>query len=132
MTKGLTRDTILECTDLRIEEVQVPEWGGSVFVRELTGNERDQYEASLLTLRGTSASLHLQNARAKLVVMSAVDEEGKRLFSMADVAALGKKSAAALDRLATVASKLSGLSEADMSQLTANFIVDQNGGSISN
>jgi hypothetical protein len=132
MTKGLTRDTILECTDLRIEEVQVPEWGGSVFVRELTGNERDQYEASLLTLRGTSASLHLQNARAKLVVMSAVDEEGKRLFTMTDVAALGKKSAAALDRLATVASKLSGLSEADMSQLTANFIVDQNGGSISN
>ena len=41
----LTRDEILESEDLATETVSVPEWGGSVIVRALTGTERDAYEA---------------------------------------------------------------------------------------
>ena len=38
----LTREQILGLSDLPREEVRIPEWGGVVFVRALTGSERDQ------------------------------------------------------------------------------------------
>ena len=44
----LTRDQILQANDLVTETVEVPEWGGSVFVKSLTGVERDQFEAAIV------------------------------------------------------------------------------------
>ena len=43
----LTKDQILKSDDLPSEEVSVPEWGGSVMVRSMTGYERDQFEQSV-------------------------------------------------------------------------------------
>jgi hypothetical protein len=42
----LTRDAILQAPDLQGEDVAVPEWGGTVRVRGLSGAQRDAYEAS--------------------------------------------------------------------------------------
>ena len=42
----LNREAILAAEDLPRELVEVPEWGGAVYVRALTGAERDQFEAS--------------------------------------------------------------------------------------
>ena len=42
----LTRDMIIQVQDFIKEEVQVPEWGGSVFIRSMTvkdSDEMDQY-----------------------------------------------------------------------------------------
>ena len=36
----LTRKQILECADIPTEIVKVPEWGGEVLVKGLTGAER--------------------------------------------------------------------------------------------
>jgi hypothetical protein len=36
----LDRKSILDRNDSKIEEVPVPEWGGSVYVRVLSGAER--------------------------------------------------------------------------------------------
>jgi len=47
----LTRDAILEAQDLQHEEVYIPEWGGSVRVRTLTGAERDAFEQSIVDQR---------------------------------------------------------------------------------
>ena len=116
----LTRDQILQAKDIQTEEVAVPEWGGAVLVRGLTGEERDGYEASIMSLRGTDAQLNLRNARAKLVVKSVVDADGARLFSDQDVAALSNKSAAALQRVFEVAQRLSGLTANDVEELTKN------------
>ena len=116
----LTRDQILQAKDIQTEEVPVPEWGGAVLVRGLTGEERDGYEASIMSLRGTDAQLNLRNARAKLVVKSVVDADGARLFSDQDVAALSNKSAAALQRVFEVAQRLSGLTANDVEELTKN------------
>lgn len=118
--KLLSRDDILKADDIKTELVEVPEWGGAVMVRGLTGAERDALEEEVTSQRGSSVRVNLRNLRAKLVVRSVVDEQGKHLFTPADVDALGKKSAAALQRVFNVASRLSGLSREDLEELTKN------------
>lgn len=125
----LTREQILAAQDIATETIDVPEWGGAVRVRGLTGAERDQYESTILKMRGTNAQLNLVNARAKLVALSVVDEEGARLFSDDDVVALSKKSAAALERVFDAAQRLSGLRPADIEEMTKNSVGSPNGGS---
>lgn len=117
----LSRDAILAADDREYEVVPCPEWGGEVRLRSLTGAERDAYEQSLVQTRGKSREMNLRNARAKLVALCAVDENGNRLFSDQDVAALGRKNAKPLDRLFDVARRLSGLSEGDVDRLTEDF-----------
>lgn len=117
----LSRDAILEADDLKTEDVNVVEWGGTVRVRTLTGSERDELEAAVTRVRGTNTEVNLDNFRAKIVAMSVVDEDGKRLFKMDDVKALGQKSGTALNRVFAVAQRLSGLNPADVEELTANL-----------
>lgn len=114
----LTRENILAADDLGRELVNVPEWGGDVYVRGLTGKERDQFEASMIDQRGKSQTVNLQNIRAKLAGLSICDENGKRIFTDADLAALAGKSALALNRVFEVARRLSGLGDDDVKELT--------------
>ena len=118
---GLTRSQILEASDIQTEEVHVPEWGGTVLVRGLTGAERDEFEAGIAEPRGNKVRYHMQDIRARLCVMSIVDAEGKRMFTVADVEALTVKSASALDRVFTVARRLSGLTPEDVAELAKNL-----------
>jgi hypothetical protein len=124
----LNRDQILQAQDIARESVAVPEWGGEVLVRGLTGQERDAYEATIMRLNGTNAQMNLMNARAKLVARSVIDESGERLFGDDDVALLAKKSAAALERVFNVAQRLSGLSKSDMEELSKNSMNGQREG----
>ena len=116
----LTRDAILAAPDLPTEEVLVPEWGGTVLVRGLTGTERDAFEEEMITGKGKNRDVNLSNFRARLIVKSVVDKSGKRLFTQADMVALGGKSAAAIQRVFQVAMRLSGMSEEDVEELTKN------------
>lgn len=104
----LTRDAILAADDLPREEVDVPEWGGSVLVSAMTGAARDAWEQSLV---GTGSKPDLANVRARLVAACIVDDSGALIFTAADLEALGRKSARALDRLSKVAQRLNGLTD---------------------
>jgi len=120
MSKYLTREAILGVSDLPTEDVPVPEWGGVVRVRTLTGAERDAFEGSIVEKRGKKMVVKSDNMRARLVALAVVDEDGNRLFTDADVIALGKKSGAALARVFQVAQHLSGLTEDDVEELEKN------------
>jgi hypothetical protein len=140
-TVYLTADQILEADDLVTEDVETPEWGGTVRVKALTGTERDSYEAACVlerpvlnakgkVVRGqTEYKRNLSNVRAKLVVRSIVDEAGQRIFKDSDAAALGGKSSAALDRVFDVAARLSRLSEDDVEDLAGKSEAAQSGDS---
>ena len=127
----LTRDAILAAAALKTEEVDVPEWGGVVLVRELRGRERDEWEASLAVQRGKQMVPDVANMRAKLVARSIVGGDGEPVFTQQDVAALGELSAAALDRVFEVASRLSGLDEKDLEAASGNSGTGQDAGSSS-
>lgn len=117
----LGREQILKAGDVMTEEVDVPEWGGSVLVRGLTGRQRDEFETSLIERRGKRSVPNTDNMRAKLVAWCVVDEDGQRLFTNADAAALGDRSAAALDRVYKVAARLSGITDEDLEELAEDF-----------
>lgn len=117
MSDYLSADDILNADDLGTEDVDVPEWGGKVRVRGLTGTERDQFEARFV--EGKAKGFEAFSAR--LVAACAVDESGKRLFQGEAVTRrLGAKSAVAMARVSDVARRLSGFSEEDRDELAGN------------
>lgn len=119
--KFATKALILAAQDLPVEEMEVPEWGCWVRVKSLTAAERDNFEADIVQRNGRDTRMNLRNMRAKLVAATVVDEENKSLFTLADVEALGQKSAKALDRIFAKAQELAGLREADVKELAENF-----------
>ena len=121
----LTREQILGASDLGMEDVPVPEWGGVVRIRGLTGAERDAFEEGVIRFRGRETpDVRLINIRARMVSLAAVDGDGRRLFSEHDVAELGKKSAAALSRLFDVATRLAGMTAGEVETLEKNSVSD--------
>lgn len=129
MSKVLGKSDILAASDLERELVEVPEWGGSVYVSSMSGLERDAFEASSIELREdakgkTTAHPVLANMRAKLCARTIVDEAGERLFDDAEIEELGRKSAKALDRVYEVAQRLCGMREADIEELAGNLSAD--------
>jgi hypothetical protein len=106
----LSRDQILEASDLRSQLAEVPEWGGAVLVRTMTGADRDAFENSMVSVKpdGTREQ-NLTNFRTKLVALTVVDDAGNLLFSADDLARLAAKSALAIDRVFVVAQSINGL-----------------------
>lgn len=118
----LNKDSILAADDLKTEDVDVPEWGGSVRLRMLTGGERDKFEAdSMKTNKKGNPEMNLVNMRARLVALCAVDEGGKRMFGDSEVTKLGAKAATAINRLFDAARKLNGMTEEDVEELAEGF-----------
>lgn len=123
----LTRDEILAAQDIRMETVEVPEWGGAVIVRSLTAAERDAFDLAATVEQNGRRVVNFAQLRARLVAMAVVDEQGKRLFSDADVEALAAKSGAAVGRVYDVAQRLAGLGAEDIEEITRNFTAVQPG-----
>ena len=117
----LTADEILKADDLATEDVDVPEWGGKVRICTLRARDRDAYEASIIKVDvHNNVRQDYNNMRAKLLARTIVDEAGKRLFTDQQIEALGDKSAAAMDRCFSVASRLNAVSNSDLEELAKN------------
>ena len=118
---ALTRDDILKKDDIVTEKLEVPEWNGFVFVRTLSGAERDEFE-QLASSRKKGDYTDLSGLKAKIVALSTVDESGKRLFAgHDDHVKLNQKSAAGIDRIFKVAQRLSHLTDEDVEDLVSDF-----------
>jgi hypothetical protein len=117
----LTKQEILSASAIAEQVVLVPEWGGEVLVRGLTGKQRDAFEKSLIVGKGKSREVNIENARAKLLAFCIIDPETKKpLFSHGEIEALGNKSGKALNRVYDVATELSGIGEEEIEELTKN------------
>lgn len=119
----LSRDDILKAEDRKFEVLPVPEWGGDVRLRTLTGRERDEFESSTVqTNKKGQQSANLVNIRARLVSLCIVDENDERIFpSKTDIHLLGDKSAAALERVFSKCNEMNGLTNEDVEELAENF-----------
>ena len=118
------RDQILEADDLPREMVDVPWDLGNVrlFIRGLTASEKDRWVARTMP-NGEFAWTN--NLTAELVCSTLVDEDGQRIFTDEDAAALGTKGAAVLSKLFAVAMRLSGLSEDTAEELEQGLGIGQ-------
>jgi hypothetical protein len=122
MTQYLSAEQILGASDLDYEDVEVPEWGGTVRVREMPGTERDKFESQFVGKDGASVRMEgLEGFRSRLAAATIVDKDGKQVFrSVVEAKRLGEKSAAALQRVCDVAMRLSKMDEADIKELAGN------------
>lgn len=130
-SRFLSKEQIRAAKDYREEIVPVPEWGGDVVVKGLTGDERDAFERSI-TERRRDGGLQpsIKQVRAKFVTLVCLDapsdEGGKRLFGKTDIEWIGSKSAVALQRIFEVGTKLSGMSKEDIEELELDLGDDPN------
>ena len=113
-----TAAQILAVDDLAVEEHEVPEWGYWVRIAELNGRDRSKYVQSLVKVEHTNGQRgggnmkvtpDMRDAEVRLVSLSLVDADRKRLFDDTQIKALGDKSSKALSRVAGIAQRMSAL-----------------------
>lgn len=111
----LDRAKILAAHDFKIKAITVPEWGGDLNLRTFDGATR----ARLLQPEkdGTMPADWME----RVIVAAACDPGGHALFSEKDIEALGKKSAAVLERVFTEAVALNGLTADAVENDTGEF-----------
>ena len=115
----LTRDDILAVEDKEVKPVWIPEWGGRhVYVRVISGRERDLFEADIRGKPGATSNLY--NFRARFAVLVCSDADGKPLFTDRDVTALGNKSARGLERIFDAGRHFNKFTEKDIDDLEKN------------
>lgn len=125
----LTRDQILAAKGPDTETVHVPEWGGDVGVRGFTGTERDRFELGSLAHKDDLEKL--AGLRAKVVSWVTLGEDGKQLFTPKDLSWLGDQPAKALDRIYSVALRMSGVDKQAVEDAEEVFTDGRSGGSTS-
>lgn len=119
----VSREAALSPRSVRVVRVDVPEWGDGahVFVRVLTGTERDAWEVySVEQQRLYRSEVGYPGFRAALLVRCLCDEKGERIFLDTDVEELGKQPASVVSRLFDAAHKLNGISKSDVEELQKN------------
>jgi len=80
--KFLSANDILKAEDIVTEDVEVPEWGGSVCIKTLSGTERDAFEEGY-------SEQKMKNFRARFLVLTLCDEAGERLYEDSEADELG-------------------------------------------
>lgn len=121
----LSKASILAAGDFKLSRVHVPEWGGDVYIKTITGLDRDRFEEGY-------SEQKMKNFRSRFLVLTLCDERGERLFSDAEVDDLGKKSSLVINRLFDKAWSLNAFTDEAVDELGNGSTVDQSGASTSN
>lgn len=105
---GLSKSSILAAinaaADIKVEKLAVPEWKTDVYLKVLSGTERDAFEAAY-------SDQKMNNFRVRFLVLTLCDWAGERLFDDEQVTILGKRSALVINRLFEASWKLNMLSQ---------------------
>lgn len=121
---ALDKSLILAADDVKLEKVHVPEWKGDVYLKVLSGTERDQFEDAY-------SEQKLKNFRVRFLLLAMCNEKGDRLFSDAEQDSLGRKSSLVIGRLFERGWALNAFREADVDALGEGSADAPNGGSTS-
>lgn len=132
----LDRRGILKKETLKIEKVELgPD--DYIFVKQMTGRERDRFEQSLMKETKDSAGAisyerALEDFRAKLSVNTICNENGDNLLEPGDYPVLSKNmSAARLELIVNKSQELNKISETDKENLVKNSEGDRSADSTS-
>ncbi len=110
-------------------------WGKDLWVWSLTGADRDAYEGARVSYdKEGKAKIDYLNTRAKLVILALRDSDkndAKRVFHDLHAGQVGQLDAKTLDKIYSVACKLSGLRTGDEEEAEKNSEAAPEGGSSS-
>jgi hypothetical protein len=115
----LNREKLLTKEKLDVTKVDLGR-GEFVYVRQMTGRERDTFEQSIISFgKDGEVERKTEDFRSKLAVCTVCDEKGDLLLTPRDVAGLSTSmSAARLEKIVEVAQKINKISAEDKEELT--------------
>lgn len=111
-TRRLTTADILAANDIVDEEVDVPEWGGTVLIRGFT--KARQMELRRMATDPKTGRVDNERLEMQLFIYGVIDPQ----FVAAQATELRMKSAGALDRVLKRIMAISGMSEESVSEAT--------------
>jgi hypothetical protein len=119
------REKILAAEDIPSETVEIPEWGVELLVKGMTAGER----LSLMqnAYDQTTQQVNMAIVYPDVVVACAHDPKtGEPVFTDADKSELMKKASAAIERLAGIGLRLSGIGQAEQDAAGKDFSTTPN------
>ena len=124
-SKVLNKEALLKKQELEVVEVDLGD-GESVFVRQMSGHERDVYEQSQIRRFKDKKGNHdyemqLDDFRARLVAHTACDADGKLLLEPRDYKQLSNAmSAQRLEKIVNVSQEINAITAEDQEELIKN------------
>lgn len=108
MTKPINlRDKILSIDDTKFETVTIEEWGVDLEIKSLTGKVRAKLMNETMNDEG---KMDIEKLYPELIIACTFDPETREpVFEAADRDTLNTKNSGALEKIAKVAMRLSGL-----------------------
>ncbi|TGP43470.1 hypothetical protein EN871_16820 [bacterium M00.F.Ca.ET.228.01.1.1] len=119
----LTKEQIFAARDLQTEDVEVPEWGGSVRISVMSGRVREALMDALAEPQKTS------RFQALMLSSTIVDDAGAPMFTTDDVEQLREKNPDILTRLVEVAMRLNKIGAKATEEAEKNSEAAQSGSS---
>lgn len=118
-------------TKIRRAKIHVPDLGGDIYVRGMSGTERDRLEERFRVRNGRRAGqVDLRNFRAMMTCRVVVDAHGNRLLNDGDADVIGNLPSGALDQIIAKCNELSGMTEEEAEDL-GNVSVNGAGAALS-
>ncbi len=112
----LKKADILNCNDRKTITLDVPEWGGELTLRVMSGIDREAWENQSVNLADNTPKLG--DIRCKMLACCIVDvDTGKLMFEAKDIKALGEKSSIPLARLHMECLKLNKLRREEVEEM---------------
>lgn len=121
---ALTEEQILAALDryeVETRQLRIPELGGTVYVREMSGQIRNRLEATYATIRNGGDSKQLDKITAQIVAYCTVDEAGKPIMTMNAAQRVVSKMQKVAFRIRDAALELSATDEDDVEALAEVF-----------
>lgn len=91
---------------MKLEELDVPEWGGTIYVRRLSSGERDVFFAAIDSAKNEDSKTGVERL---IVSLALCDENGKAIFSSPDE--LKDLDAIAIDNVSLVAMRINAFTK---------------------
>jgi hypothetical protein len=117
---ALNKDGILNIDDINIKEIEVPVWNDTVFIRQLTRGQQDEYMKRRFgdvemkqhgRQQNIESNIDLFGHDAWVFAQGVCDEKGERLFTNGEVSKLNEKNGEAIGFVANEIVKFSGMEQ---------------------
>jgi hypothetical protein len=119
----LNRDSIIGAVDFGIKEHEVPEWGGTVYLRKWSAKDRNAYIAKSVSVDENGGHVNYENVFDSVVwavAMSLCDENGIRLFADNEIDILAQKNGDVMQKLCEEVYRLNGLASNSIEESAKN------------
>lgn len=116
----LDKAAFLTPVPVDLVEFEIPELGGSVYIKGMTVVERSKFERQFRTRKGDTNERKMNEIRQRMLIACICNADGQQLLNEADVEAIGKQRADIVERLVNAAQIACGMSTDDMADIVKN------------